>query len=186
LLSRCLFSITEQAADSVEIVVVEGTGQLGDKVNAAVYAARGDYFTVVDDDDYLTGAYLAEVLPHCQAGVDYVGFVLAEMSDGRFSALCRTSGESKSWDGQFRWPIPKGVIRTEIARKVTFGNEYTADRAWSREVCRHVESWAYIDRVLYVYDFFKSTSVYIGAGIPRDVGCWPYSESQVRRIVVDR
>lgn len=182
LLSRCLWSITDQPHE-VDVLVVEGSAGLGDKVNAAVTEAS-DYVTVVDDDDYLAASYLDCVLP--ELSVDYVGFRVVEMSEGRYSGMCATSGASKQWDGPYRWPIPKGVTRTDLARQVQFGNEYTADRTWSAEIARLVESWSFIDRGLYVYDHHRSVSFYTGPGQPRDVGMWPYDESKVRRIVVDR
>lgn len=182
LLSRCLWSITEQPHADVEILVMEGEGKLGDKVNAAVTEAAGGWFTVVDDDDWLSGCYIAEVMAATESDPDYVGLIVLEMSGGRFSATSKTSGSSKQWRGPSRLPVPKGVTRTSIARSAHFGNEYTADRTWAATVADQVHTWVDIDRCLYMYDFHSSGSVFAGAGEHRDVGWWPFEESNVRRI----
>lgn len=185
LLSRCLFSITEQASDSVETLVVEGAGRLGDKVNVAAQVARGAYMTIVDDDDYLAADYMASVLPEL-GDVDYVGLKVLELDAGRFSTITATSAEWERWgrDGR-RGPVPKGITRTRIWRQCPLANEYKADRLWRAEVSLRVKSWRFVDRCLYVYDGNPSSSSFIGRG-SRDVGLWPFDESKVRRLTVDR
>ena len=187
LLSRCLWSITEQPAhvEAVEILVVEGDGPLGDKVNAAVKQATGRWVTIVDDDDWLAGCYVSEVTDALESDPDYVGLTVVEMSSGSFSALSRTSGASKTWRGPARLPVPKGVTRTSIAETVHFGNEYASDRQWAAGVAAQVETWVDIDRGLYFYDFWRDASAFLGSG-QRDVGWWPFDESNISRITVNR
>lgn len=187
LLSRCLFSLTEQAAghdDRIDILVVEGTGKLGDKVNTAVMEAEGGWFTVVDDDDWLAACYLDTVLPLLYDDPDYVGLKVLELGAGQFASIAVTSGESKSWVGPIRLPVPKGVTRTSIAQRVEFGNHYTADRDWAEQVSKLVKSWRFVDRCLYIYDYWRRGSAY-GGGAHRDVGQWPFDKSLIRRIRVD-
>lgn len=186
LLSRCLFSITEQASDSVETLVVEGTGRLGDKVNVAAQVCAGAYMTVVDDDDWLAADYMASALHELDGQVDYVGLKVLELDAGRFSIITATSAEWPRWgrDGR-RGPVPKGITRTRIWRQCPLGNEYKADRLWRAEVSLRVKSWRFVDRCLYVYDAWPHASAFIGRG-SRDVGLWPFDESQIRRITVDR
>lgn len=187
-MSRCLFSIAEQAAagSDVEILVVEGDGGLGDKVNAAADEARGDWITVVDDDDMLSACWLAEVLPLLADDPDYVGLRVLELADDRFAGIATTSGESRSWDGPIRLPVPKGVTRTSIVRRVPFGNHFSGDRDWASGVAALVRTWRFTSRVLYIYDYRPGGSVFSGGlAAARDVGWWPFDESMVRRIRVD-
>lgn len=185
LLSRCLFSLTEQAPDSVEILVVGGTGLLGDKANAAAQVAQGSHMTVVDDDDWLAADYMTSVLPEVAADPDYVGLKVLELDKGRYSNVVATSAEfGARWgrDGR-RGPVPKGVTRTSIWRACPLGNEYAADRDWLAKVSGLVRSWRFVDRCLYVYDYWPHR---FGSVEQRDVGVWPFDESRICRLTVDR
>ena len=187
LLSRCLFSLVGQAPGSVEILVVDGDGRLGDKANHAARVCAGEYMTVVDDDDWVSADYMAAVLPELEDfQPDYVGLKVLELDAGRFSTITATSAEWPRWgrDGR-RGPVPKGITRTSIWRQCPFGNEWKADRLWRAEVSARVESWRFVDRCLYVYDAWPDASAFIGQGT-RDVGVWPYDESTVTRLRVDR
>lgn len=190
LLSRCLYWLQNQmwhewsGAVETEILVVAGTGRLGDKVNAAA-AEAGAYMTVVDDDDYVTAGYLAAVTPDLCRGVDYMGLGVLELHNGQFRRITHTVGDSRSWTRLPRGPVPKGITRTEIVRKVQMGNEWKADRAWLAEVARHIGTCEATDEAIYVYDAWDVSSAFGGRGT-RDVGMWPFDEGQVRRIVVDR
>jgi len=188
LVSRCLYSITEQPGD-YEILLVPGTAGLGSKYMAAAQTASGRYVTLVDDDDYLAASYMAEVLPRCD-GVDYVGLVILALSEGKFWHTRATSASSTTWESPSGRPqvyptqltVPKGVVRTELARKVDYPNYSGADRSWADQVSAMVETWHDIDRCLYVYDHWPHKFGLDAGG--RDVGCWPFDESKIRRLEV--
>lgn len=173
LLSRCLHSITNQSGRDVEVLVVGGDGRLGDKITAAAAAVGTDYMTVVDDDDYLDGGYLAAVLPELGV-VDYVGFRFAELNSGRLENISTSSAEFNAWGCRNRGPVPKGVTRTSIYETVPFGNDYRADRRWMTAAHRLIKSWAFVDRVLYVHDWWPNVSSFAGTCEQRDVGEWPH------------
>ncbi len=181
LLSRCLFHLLGQApADRVEVLVVDGRGSLGDKVNAAAARASGGWMTVVDDDDWLSGDYMAHVLPALEADPDYVGLSVLEMDNGKFAGLTATTGELGTWNrgGPRRGPVPKGVTRSSIWRACPMGNHYSADRAWMVAAKQHIKTWVDVDRPLYVYDYWSHSFGTAGA---RDVGLWPFNEDRVVR-----
>lgn len=186
LLSRCLWSITEQATDEVHVLCVQGTGGLGDKANLAALHTQAQYLTIVDDDDYLDGAYVSTVLPHLQRGVDYVGFKVVQWIDQRLDGIGSTRGDRDGYAkrGRNHGPCPKGVTSVDIWRQVPFGNSYTADRVWSEQVFPHIRSHAFVDRALYVYDHQPATSAFLGGG-HRDVGVWPYDASKVEFLTLD-
>lgn len=179
-MSRCLYSIVEQAPATVEVLVVVGEGLLGDKVNRAAQAARGEFMTVVDDDDWLTADYMANVLPACH-DVDYVGLKVIELIDGRFTKTTATSAEFNRWGNGNRGPVPKGVTRTELWQRHPMGNHYSADRDWLRDVHPSIGSHTFIDRAMYVYDYHEAASAF-GGGDHRDVGQWPVDWSRITRI----
>lgn len=57
-------------------------------------------------------------------------------------------------------------------------NAYDGDRLWHNDVSRHIDSHHYVDRSLYVYDYWASGSAF-NNGTPRDVGGWPFDVSKV-------
>lgn len=182
LLSRCLHSVTEQGVE-VAVLVVEGDGRLGDKVTAAAELVVTPYMTIVDDDDYLVGGYLTAVLPEL-GEADYVGYKFLELNRGRLENISASSGEFSTWGRRTRGPVPKGVTRTSIYRAVEFGNDYTADRRWMTDTHRLVRSWAFVDRALYVHDWWPEGSSFVGRRSSRDVGVWPHGP--VERITVNQ
>jgi hypothetical protein len=179
LLSRCLWSITGQTSS---VLVVDGTGKLGDKVNAAFKAVDTEYVTVVDDDDYITADYLTHVTP--ELGIaDYVGFHFIELDKGVLENVCRSVGDHEIWGRRTRGPVTKGVTRTDIARRVWFGNDYRADRQWSAQVRVRLTSWAFIPRPLYVHDWWPEQSLFGDEQVARNIGTWPHGA--VDRLTVD-
>lgn len=185
LLSRCLWSIQNQAHDEYalpETLVVAGTAGLGAKVNAAVPAATGEYVTVVDDDDWLMAHYVRSVTP---LSGDYVGVGVIELHNGQYRQTSATYGDSNRWGGGRRGPTPKGIIRRAIAEKIRMGDEWRADRNWLAEAVRLISVSDTVEDGLYVYDAWDASSAF-GGHAHRDVGVWPFDESKVRRMVVDR
>ena len=180
LLSRCLWSITEQHVEGVQVLVIPGPAPLGTKANAAALHTRAEYLTVVDDDDYLDGAYLSLILPLLATRPDFVGLKVLQWIDQQFYGVGSTRGDIDRFvhNGQEHGPTPKGITRTELWRKVPMGNSYKSDRVWCAEVAPLISSHAFVDRAIYVYDHQPATSAFIGGG-HRDVGVWPFDPSRV-------
>lgn len=177
LLTRCLWSIQQQGGD-VEVIVIDGDAGLGDKANYGATIANGSHMCVVDDDDWLDGSFVASVSPHLD--VDYVGFQVLQLEDGRFYGVSRTSGDRVSTRMTRRefGPCPKGVTRIALWRETKLGNDYDADRKWQPNVQTH----AFIPRCLYVYDWWPSASTFTGDGAERpDVGLWPVDWLSIHR-----
>lgn len=179
LLSRCLFWLTPQPVD---ILVVEGTGKLGDKLNAAWRVVETPYVAACDDDDYVTADY-GQVIERLGM-VDYCGFKFLELTDNGFHNICSALGDYEHWGIRSRPPSVKCPLLTAIARDIPFGNAYKADRAWGVRVRDRINDWAFIDRPLYVHDWHGEQSTFY-AGKHRDVGFWPFDESRIHRMTVD-
>lgn len=179
LLSRCLWSVTQHPVD---ILVIEGTGQLGDKMNAAYAAVKTPYVAACDDDDELMADY--DSVLKCLGMVDYVGFKFLELCDGGFHNISACKADYPHWGIRTRPPSPKCPIRSDIARKVKFANDYKADRRWALAARDHISTWDFIDRPLYRHDWWTTHSTFYGAK-PRDVGRWPFDESRIQRMTVD-
>lgn len=187
LLSRCLASITTQASPDVEVVVVAGSGSLGDKANFAATVAHGTYMTVVDDDDWLHADYMSEVLPACREGVvDFIGLKVAQFLNGDPDGESEIRGDLPSFRSAYEphGPTPKGLTRTALWRQVPMGNDYRADRRWCKTVAPLVGSHVFIDRAIYIYDYWTAGSAFAD-GECRDVGIWSFDEARVRRYQLD-
>jgi hypothetical protein len=184
LLSRLLFTLTRQPA--LEVIVAGGPAPMGDKVNAMFAAARGRYVAVIDDDDMVTEAYIAHLASSLQGDLDFVGHDILWLEDGRFAGLVSHSLDGdKSWNTLARGVSPKCPTRTSIARSVSFGNEYSADRPWSHAVQRVCTEGGYIPSPLYVYDHWNAHMVGTNPDDhrfdqpQRNVGTWPYDPGAV-------
>jgi len=182
LLSRCLWSVTEQWQPGVQILVVDGSGHLGDKINQAAAHTTAEYITVVDDDDYLDGSYLSHVLPLIP-GPDFVGLRVLQWIDNQFYGIASTRGDIDHFDhdGYEHGPVVKGVVRTDILRACPYGNLYKSDRHWIPQAHALIRTHAFVDRCIYVYDHQPATSAFVGNG-SRDVGVWPFNPLLVERI----
>jgi hypothetical protein len=177
LLSRCLWSIFVQGG---KVMVVQGSAKLGTKINHAAQLVDTPYMTVVDDDDYITSDYLIHVLPRLGL-VDYIGFKVLEIVEGKYYNTCASVGDYEHWGIRTRGPVPKCVTRTDHFRAVKFGNKYTADRSWSGAIRERISTWSYVDRPLYVHDWWPHE---FGETAERDVGLWPIPGVE-ERITVD-
>jgi hypothetical protein len=171
LLSRLLFTLTRQSF--IEVLVAPGEGLMGDKVNTMFAAAKSKYVAVIDDDDTLAANYITALIPFLRYGPDFVGHDIVWTEDGEFRAVVSHCLEGDPlWRTFDRGVSPKCPVRTEIARRHTFGNDYTADRPWSLAVHCECKTGGYVPAPLYHYDHWTAERP--------DVGVWPYDESVIR------
>ena len=182
LLSRLLHVLERQLCDDVEVLIADGRRPMGDKLNEMFAAASGAYVVAVDDDDLVTDDYLATIRWQCDGRADFVGHDILWLEDGRYAGRVRHRlGGDVTWTTLDRSVSPKCPVRTEIARRVRFGNEYSADRTWSAEVAEACGSGKYLPVELYIYDHWSDHMVGTSPDDPRfgrpqrDVGMWPFS-----------
>jgi hypothetical protein len=181
LLSRLLWTLQPQLSDRVEVLVSPGRRPMGDKLNEMFAAARGTYVVAIDDDDLVTSDYVATITQLAEHDLDFIGHDILWLEDGRYAGRVRHRiGGDTSWRSLDRGVSPKCPVRTDIARRVRFGNEYTADRAWSAAAHEQCESGTYLARCLYIYDHWSDHMVGTSPDDPRygrpqrDVGIWPF------------
>lgn len=180
LLSRLLWSITWQTGD-YEVVIHGGDDiPMGDKLNRMFTAASGEYVVCVDDDDMLADSYMDTVLPRLE-DIDFLGYRIVVLHDGAYWMEVAHRGDVEGWDGTLRGVGPKCPIRRDLALQVPFGNAYRDDVEWSLQVGRLVQASGYIDRPLYLYDWWEYRMLGTAPdhhadrwGSQRDVGIWPF------------
>lgn len=185
LLSRLLFKLEPQLNSQVEVLISQDNRikPIGDKVNDLINNAKGEYVVLVDDDDYLADNYVYEVLNSLKDKPDFVGYKLLALSAGNYWFEISHDGNHRGeWDGinaSNRGVSPKCPIRKDIFKEVGFGNSYTSDRDWINKVesSGKVIKSNYIDKCLYIYDFWDDTSIWSGKGF-RDVGSYPFNRDK--------
>lgn len=178
-LSRLLHSI--QGYD-LEVLVHERVAPMGDKLNEMFAMAKGEYVVAVDDDDILHPGLIPDYLPPA----DFVGWKILVVLNGQVAgAVQHRFGQDPdaAWAGSMRGVSPKCLVRTDIARHVAFGNEYTADRAWSREVQVLCGTGFFVDEFVYTYDHWDAAMLGTNPGDNpnaqrRYVGNWTYDRGE--------
>lgn len=186
-LSRLLWVLQPQALD---VVIAGGEGAMGDKLNACFEAAKTPYVVCVDDDDMVTHDYV-EAMWFSSATKDldvgFIGYDIAWLENGVLQGMVKHHLDGDpDWGSHDRGVSPKCPVSTDIARSVPFGNEYIADRVWSKHVHNLLNDryGLYIPRALYIYDHWNDHMVGTAKdqGMTerkqRDVGQWPYDPSR--------
>ncbi len=148
---------------------------VGEKRNAALSMAKGEYLTFIDDDDRIDAGYVSEIMSCLEnnPGVDCVVFdcITSIIENGavkekHFSKYSKDYSYSISdtigADGYRQWrgkPAHTMVWRSEIAKRHAFPDKnYSEDVNWVSKACADLKTEAQIDKVLYFYNFNQSTS----------------------------
>lgn len=197
LLSRLLWEIQRQnqtiVKDAFEVLVHSGSQGLGDKFNEMFKQAEGEYVVTVDDDDLIVGDYLQNVLYWLKTyNPDFLGYKILCLADGRYWMTVDHNPENlgKDWNGTERGLSNKCPIKTNIARQFIFGNDYSADATWCKEIEKSglICKTSYIPAPMYIYDY--SSRVTIGTNSDssqykqnirnqRNVGNYPFDPDLV-------
>ena len=192
LLSRLLWGLTRQDGDFEILIHSSDEVSMGDKFNAMFEQAQGEFVVCVDDDDYLSDRYMELVLPKlAPMDMDFVGYRILALRNGAYWFEVEHRGSVMGWGEKLRGVSPKCPVRRDLARKIVFGNDYRSDEVWSSEVAQLVGPHGYIDRALYVYDWWDDFMLGTNPtdkperwGNQRNVGSWPFLTGRIRWIGV--
>lgn len=140
-----------------------GERGLGPVKQDLLTAAKGGYFSFVDDDDMVEEDFIPACLEAMESGADYISFDHYYYESGyRIPKPVRTGLDMPGWgspqlDSELPY-LPRDVTqvnptRTEIARLGDFTaiSEGMEDWSWVKVVRPHLKTQARIDRVLYHY-----------------------------------
>lgn len=148
----------------VEILVLSDNRRrtVGEKRNALIELAQGDYIVQVDDDDTVSPDFVASILAACNAGSDCVVYDVWVTVDGEQGKPCHY-GLAYEYvnkpEAYYRRPNPRMVIRTELARKVRFKPvNFGEDDEWAERLRPHLGTETRINKVLYYYNYSPHTS----------------------------
>jgi hypothetical protein len=187
-LSRTLWYLQQQTGD-FEVIVARGDQiGLGDKTNALIEAATGEYFIIVDDDDYVASHYMETVLPYLDGRFDYVGYRILALWDGRY--WLSIAHDAKNPFGAItlnRGVDKKMPIRRDLILDLKLGNEFEDDWYFAQAIHNRIRTSTFIDDHLYVYDWWPETMTFPGGQRDqgnwrpqRDIGVWPVDKRRIR------
>jgi glycosyltransferase involved in cell wall biosynthesis len=155
------------AADQARVEILMLTDArgmvLGEKRNAMVRMAQGDYVVFVDDDDRIADDYLATLLAATEHGADAITFDADVSIDGGRPKRCRYSiayaADADTATEYHRLPNHITAVRREHALATPFPAKLKGeDSAYAVRLRPLLHTEHRLDRVLYYYDFNSATT----------------------------
>jgi len=162
--------LAQAAGKPVEVLTLGDNCQrsVGDKRNALLQIARGDFLAFIDDDDYLAPDYVDEILWKIQQHPQTDLIIVPQMAvtpSASYNCLydVELANKNKAYhaaDGTYHGPPDhKQVWRASLAKTLNFpSTNFGEDVAWSWELAKRVRDHQQIDRVLYHYHFMPELS----------------------------
>lgn len=142
---------------------------IGEKRNDLVQLAKGEYLTILDDDDSFFEGYAVEILKAIESNADVITFNQKCTLDGEsffvnFS-LYNECNEPAKFDNEGnylnikRLPFHCCVWKSNIAKSETFASvSYGEDWHWCKRLIQKCETECHIDKVLHHYIYNSQTT----------------------------
>ncbi len=130
---------------------------VGEKRNAILGMARGDYVAFIDDDDWVSPDYVDQILSGTESNPDVVVFDHELTIDGGPPKLCEYGRQFHTVDTPERYqgkPAHTHAWRRSLAQSVEFeGVNFAEDSTWARRLCAKAKTEYQVGKVLYFYRF---------------------------------
>lgn len=147
----------ESAKGEVEVLVHFNNFELpiGAVRQQLIEEAKGEYVTMVDDDDDLPDDYVSTILPLLD-GVDYIGFKVKFIHNGHSMPPVIHSLQYKTWSqddkGYYRGVTHLNPTRRVLALEAGYPLERVTgeDELWAKKVKAETEH--FIDKEMYIYN----------------------------------
>jgi glycosyltransferase involved in cell wall biosynthesis len=166
LLTRLMSILSPQITDAVEVLTEldDGTRSIGEKRNALLDRASGEYICFVDDDDIVSSDYVDRILKATASRPDCVGMHLLHFVDGKLNGFTYHSIRYRGWHQAvdestgymrfYRCPNHLNPVRRKHALKSRFPEvSYGEDRIYSFNLRKHLVTEEYILEPIYYYYF---------------------------------
>jgi glycosyltransferase involved in cell wall biosynthesis len=158
-----LASQSEGLPVEILAIVDNRSRPIGAKRNDLVRLARGKYIVQVDDDDHVSDDFVSQLVRASEADTDCIVYEVSVTVDGGPPKRCFYGIEYpyvNTTKAYFRKPGPRMAIRTALARQVRFQEiNFGEDADWAARLSPLLKSQERIDRVLYHYDYCRSSSL---------------------------
>jgi hypothetical protein len=134
---------------------------IGEKRDALLRLARGEYVAFVDDDDNVTGDYVARILAAIPTGPDVVTFRQSAVYNGQHSTVVFRLGQD---NGPFE---PNGITRRnawhvcawrrDLAIRSAFpASNYGEDWAFAGPLCAAAKTEVHVPEVIHFYSHSRA------------------------------
>jgi glycosyltransferase involved in cell wall biosynthesis len=160
-LARLRTVLDPQLTEEVEVLINVDDGQLsiGDKRNALLAAATGDYIAFVDDDDLVRTTYVQSILAAIQTNPDCVGIegVMTTNGDPKGRLFIHSLRYHIWFEDNgiyYRNPNHLSPVKRELAVKTGFpGINHGEDHDYSKRLLPLLNTEVYIKGPIYHYDY---------------------------------
>jgi len=164
-LPKLLDKLLPQATKDVEVLWLGDNKQrsVGQKRNDLLNLAQGEYVTFVDDDDEITDDYVVLILKGIATGKDAVNFKVACSVNGSpYKDVFYDARFTKDRDFKDRYERRVNhimCVKRELAVKTGFPKiNFSEDADYAKRLRPLIGSQAFINKVLYYYNFSNSIS----------------------------
>lgn len=164
-LPKIIKQIEPQLTDEVEVLYLGDNKRrtVGEKRNDLLTIAQGEYVAFVDDDDRITDDYVKKLLEGIETGADIVNFMVAcSVNGGEYKPVYYDARFKKDRNLSDRYlRLPNHLMC--VKRKIALGNmfpmvSFGEDAAYAEKLRGKIKTQAFIEKVLYYYDFNNKTS----------------------------
>lgn len=136
---------------------------VGDKRNAMIRMAQGDYVVFVDDDDRIEPDYVSSLLEATKSGADCLTFHAKVSLNGAPAKICRYSlkyvRDENTATEYHRLPNHITVVKRDIALRCPFPAKQRGEDADYAVLIRPLLKTEHaLERVLYHYDYNEATT----------------------------
>lgn len=161
---------------SVELVIACDNKEIsiGKKRQNLLEAAKGGYVCFIDDDDWISPAYVDDILAALTKNPDCIGFEIQCTHNGQNPQRAIASMRYKQWvddrDGYrfCRSTYHKTPVRRELALQAGFPDlRYGEDKIYSERIIGLVKSEVFIKSTLYFYRFSSREKFTEKYGFPK-------------------
>lgn len=144
----------------VEVIVNEDNREmiLGDKRNALLEKAKGEYIVFFDSDDFPEPNYVKEIMGAIKQSPDCVGFKIAMTTNGKQPEVCIHSLRNKEWTHNgseyLRNVTHFNPVRKDLAIQAGFPSiRFGEDKVYSDKVSALCKNEVFIDKFLFNYRY---------------------------------
>lgn len=164
-LPTLLDKLLPQATKDVEIIWLGDNKKrtVGEKRNNLLNLAKGDYIIFVDDDDRVSDDYVAQLMNGIRSGADVVNFkVMCSVNGSPYKRVDYDATFKRDTDHADHYRrIPNHLMCTKRVLALQAGFpliSMSEDAQYAKKLLPLLKTQAFIDKVLYYYDFSHQIS----------------------------
>jgi glycosyltransferase involved in cell wall biosynthesis len=154
-----------QSCPEVEILYLGDNKSMsvGEKRNALLSIAKGDYVVYVDDDDIVSDNYVQKLLEAIEEGNDCITFgVMCSVNGGELKRVRYSIDYKKDFNTKTEYHrLPNHImcVKRELVDWVRFGDKsYGEDVDYAKRLKKHLITETAIEDILYYYYFNIKTT----------------------------